>query len=111
MVVGVRILRAAGCGVTEVQRPEEVASEGISHQNGHGVERNGGRLSVIKTPMIQKGAGLMPASPGGSMDVPERAEQRQGNAEQENNLSESKEEARKIRRLQIMISMVTSVIS
>jgi hypothetical protein len=45
------------------------------------------------------------------MDVPERAEQRQGNAEQESNQSESKEEARKIRRLQIMISMVTSVIS
>jgi len=52
----------------------------------------------------------MPASPGGSMDVPERAEQR-GNSEQENNQSENKEEARKIRRLQIMISMVTSVIS
>jgi len=45
------------------------------------------------------------------MDVPEQAEQRQGNAEQESNQSESKEEARKIRRLQIMISMVTSVIS
>ena len=45
------------------------------------------------------------------MDVPERAEQRQGDAEQESNQSESKEEARKIRRLQIMISMVTSVIS
>ena len=53
----------------------------------------------------------MPASLGGSMDVPERAEQRQGSAEQESNQSESKEEARKIRRLQIMISMVTSVIS
>ncbi|PYX92271.1 MAG: hypothetical protein DMG71_18385, partial [Acidobacteria bacterium] len=78
---------------------------------GHWGERNGGRLTVIKTAMKQRGSGLMPASLGGSMDVPERAEQRQGNAEQESNQSESKEEARKIRRLQIMISMVTSVIS
>ena len=46
------------------------------------------------------------------MDIPERAEP--GNAskrEQESKLNETQEEARKIRRLQVMISMVMSVIS
>ena len=46
------------------------------------------------------------------MDIPERAEP--GNAserEQESKLNEKQEEARKIRRLQVMISMVMSVIS
>jgi hypothetical protein len=46
------------------------------------------------------------------MDIPERAEQEgnPGNRDQVN-LRESQEEARKIRRLQMMISMVMSVIS
>lgn len=46
------------------------------------------------------------------MDIPERAEP--GNASkrgQDSKLSETQEEARKIRRLQVMISMVMSVIS
>lgn len=46
------------------------------------------------------------------MDIPERAEQgKRDKGQQQNTLSESQEEARKIRRLQIMISMVMSVIS
>jgi len=46
------------------------------------------------------------------MDIPERAEPSNGSKrEQESKLSETQEEARKIRRLQVMISMVMSVIS
>ena len=46
------------------------------------------------------------------MDIPERAEPvNPSKGEQESRLSETQEEARKIRRLQVMISMVMSVIS
>lgn len=46
------------------------------------------------------------------MDIPERAEQgKRDQRQHESSQSETQEEARKIRRLQIMISMVMSVIS
>jgi hypothetical protein len=46
------------------------------------------------------------------MDIPERAEEEGNSRNREQvNLSELQEEARKIRRLQMMISMVMSVIS
>ncbi|HET7441141.1 MAG TPA: hypothetical protein VFJ47_07565 [Terriglobales bacterium] len=46
------------------------------------------------------------------MDIPERAGQgKRDQGQQQNSQSETQEEARKIRRLQIMISMVMSVIS
>ena len=46
------------------------------------------------------------------MDIPEPAEQgKRDERQQENPQNETQEEARKIRRLQVMISMVMSVIS
>jgi hypothetical protein len=97
--------------VTEVQRPQAVAYVIYSPQNGaHADERNA--RSGINIKLQAKGIWYSAGFPGGSMDIPEGAEP--GNAserEQESKLNEKQEEARKIRRLQVMISMVMSVIS
>jgi hypothetical protein len=67
---------------------------------------------VIDIKSEAKGIWYSAGFPGGSMDIPERAEPvNPSKREQESRLSETQEEARKIRRLQVMISMVMSVIS
>ena len=73
-------------------------------------ERNVHILRYIQ--LAGQGSGVVPESQGGSMDIPERAGQgKRDQGQQQNSQSETQEEARKIRRLQIMISMVMSVIS
>src|SRR5581483_2331697 len=95
--------------VTEVQLSDDCISTSLPGQCSQRGKRNTCGLGLIQT--LEPGSGRICRNPQGAvMDIPQGREQDSSQI-QATTQSEAQEEARKIRRLQIMISMVTSVLS